>query len=101
MSSAFSFRNKDSGSHNLVTGGNRLVRTDYLELGALSRDGSSDQRAGPITTIEGGAAGPPWETDGALNRDGVGDDEVCVGEGIKKTVFLESHRQQTEGSRSP
>ena len=92
ISSAFSFRNKVSGSHNPETGGNRLVHAGYLELGAVSRDGSSEQRTGPITTIEGGAGIPPWETDSTLNRDGVGN-------GITKTVFLESHRQQGESSR--
>lgn len=42
VSSAFAFRNKVSGSHHLETGGIRLVHAGYLELGAISRDGSSE-----------------------------------------------------------
>lgn len=90
---AFSFRNDVSGSHNPERRGNHLVHAGYLELGTLSRDGPSEKRTGTTTVIEGGACIPPWETDSTLKR-------VDVENGITKTVFLESHRQQGESSRS-
>lgn len=99
VSSVFSLRdNKTSGSHHLEQGGNRLVRADYLELGTLPCEGSSETRQGPVTKIEGGVGVLSQEDNGAMNRVRVSDDHLYMGNGIKKTVRLESHPQQTEDS---
>lgn len=100
MSSAFSLRDRISGSRHYEPGGDRLVRAEYLELGNLSGESSNDKRRGPITTIEGGVGILSLESGGTLNRDGVCGDGTYVGDGIKKTVCLESHPQQTRDSRS-
>lgn len=96
VSSVFSLRDKTPDSRHLQQGGNRLVRADYLELGTLPGEDSSETRKRPVTTIEGGVGVLSQENSGALNRVRVSDDLLYMGDGIKKTVCLESHPQQTE-----
>lgn len=84
--SSISFRGTKSSSQNHDPENPRLLQGEYLELGDVTyHDGIGHRPSGPTTRIEGGLRN--------ASRDSMDADAAFTGEGIQKTVRLESYPQ--------
>ena len=92
--SLFSSKGSQSTSHYHDPEDPRLLQGQYLELDEVtSHKGLDGFSEGPTTIIEGGVANTAGGKNGAMGREFTNRDPLPPGEGILKTLCVESYPQ--------